>query len=99
MIRLAMDLQTSAEMLGIEPKTFLEFAERERIEGIIKLDDQWQVSIFTLARLLDTTPEALLELVEDYVFGQMIEEVEGDDWFEVQEGRQVYQNYLAEAKE
>jgi len=94
-----MDLQTSAEMLGTEPKTFLEFAERERIEGIIKLDDQWQVSIFTLARLLDTTPEALLELVEDYMFGQMIEEIAGDDWFEGQEGRQVYQNYLAEVKE
>jgi len=58
------------------------------------LDDQWRVSIFTLARLLDTTPEVLLELVEDYVLDQMIEEVEDDEWFEGQEGRGVYQGYL-----
>jgi hypothetical protein len=99
MIRLAIDLESSAEILGTEPKTFLEFAERERIEGIIKLGDQWRVSIFTLARLLDTTPETLLELVEDYVLGRMIEGVEGDEWFEGQEGWQVYQTYLAEATE
>jgi len=99
MIRLAMDLKSSAEILGTEAEMFLELVERERIGGVIKLDDQWRVSIFTLARLLDTTPEVLLELVEDYVLGQMIEEVEDDEWFEGQEGREVYQVYLAEANE
>ena len=99
MIRLAMDLKSSAEILGTEAEMFLELVERERIGGVIKLDDQWRVSIFTLARLLDTTPEVLLELVEDYVLGQMIEEVEDDEWFEGQEGREVYQGYLAEANE
>jgi len=99
MIRLAIDLQSSAEILGTEPNILLEFVARERLKGIIKLDDQWQVSIFTLARLLDTTPETLLELVEDYVLGQMIEEVEGDEWFEGQEGWQIYQSHLAEATE
>ena len=99
MIRLAMDLESSAEILGTEPETFLEFAQREHREGIIRLDDQWRVSIFTLARLLDTTPEVLLDLVEDYVLGQMIEKVENDEWFEGQDGWQVYQGYLAEANE
>ena len=99
MIRLAMDLESSAEILGTEPETFLEFAQREHLEGIIRLDDQWRVSIFTLARLLDTTPEVLLDLVEDYVLGQMIEKVENDEWFEGQDGWQVYQGYLAEANE
>ena len=99
MIRLAMDLEFSAEILGTEPETFLKLVERERIGGVIRLDDQWRVSIFTLARLLNTTPEALLEFIEDYALGQMIEEVEDDEWFEGQEGWQVYQGYLAEANE
>jgi len=99
MIRLTMDLEFSAQALGIESETFLEFVERERIGGIIKLDDQWRVSVFTLAQLLNTSPVTLLEFVEDYVLGQMIEEVEEDEWFEGQEGWQVYQSYLAEADE
>lgn len=97
MIRLAMNVESSAQMLGTEPETFLKFVEREHIEGIIRLDDQWRVSIFTLARLLDTTTEILLELFEDYALGQMIEEVEDDEWLEGQEGWQIYQEYLAEA--
>jgi len=99
MIRLAMDLKSSAEILGTEPETFLELVEREGIGGVIRLDDQWRVSIFTLARLLNASPETLLEFIEDYVLGQMIEEVEDDEWFEGQEGWQAYQAYLAEAKE
>jgi len=99
MIRLAMDLKSSAEILGTEPETFLELVEREHIGGVIRLDDQWRVSVFTLARLLGTTPGDLLEFVEDYVLGEMIEEVEDDEWFEGQEGWEVYQDYLAEAGE
>jgi len=95
MIRLAMNLELSAEILGTEPETFLELVNRERIGGVIRLDDQWRVSVFTLARLLDTTPGSLLEFLEDYALGQMIEEVEDDEWFEGQEGWQVYREYLA----
>jgi len=98
MMRLTMNLKSSAEALGTEPKTFLEFLKREQIRGILRLDDQWQVSIFTLAGLLNTSPGDLLELMEDYALGEMIEEVEGDELFEGQEGWQVYQSYLAEAK-
>lgn len=98
MIRLMMDLKSSAEMLGVEPETFLEFLKREHMKGILRLDDQWRVSIFTLAGLLNTSPGELLELMEDYALGEMIEEVEGDEFFEGQEGWQVYQGYLAEAK-
>jgi hypothetical protein len=97
MIRLAMNLESSAEILGTAPETFLELVEREHIGGIIRLDDQWRVSIFTLAGLLNTSPGALLELMEDYALGEMIEEVEGDELFEGQEGWQVYQGYLTEA--
>jgi len=53
---------------------------------------------FTLADLLNTSPEALLERMEDYALGELIEEVEGDELFEGEAGRQVYQSYLQEAK-
>jgi len=99
MVQLTMDLESSAEMLGTEPEAFLEFVKREQIEGIIKLNGEWRVSIFTLARLLDTTPQALLELLEDYALGQMIEEVEDDEYFEGQDGWRIYQTHLAETQE
>jgi hypothetical protein len=98
MFPLTMDLKSSAELLGAEPEAFLEFVKRERLEGVIKLDGGWRVSIFTLARLLNTTPDALLELIEDYALGQMIEEVADDELFEAEEGWQVYQSYLAGEK-
>ncbi len=99
MIRLAMDLKSSAEILGTESATLLELVKRERIEGVIRLDDQWRISVFTLARMLATTPDTLLEFIEDYVLGQMIEEVESDEWLEGQKGREAYQSYLAEVSE
>jgi len=98
MIRLTMDLKSSAEVLGTEPEALLELMKREQIGGLLRLDDQWRVSIFTLAGLLNTSPVELLELLEDYALGEMIEEVEGDEFFEGQEGWQVYQSYLAKAK-
>ena len=99
MIRLAMNLKSSAEILGTESATLLELVKRERIAGVIRLDDQWRISVFTLARMLDTTPDTLLEFIEDYVLGQMIEEVASDEWLEGPEGREAYQRYLAEASE
>ena len=99
MIRLAMNLKSSAEILGTESATLLELVKRERIAGIIRLGDQWRISVFTLARLLDTTPDTLLEFIEDYALGQMMEEVADDEWFEGQEGREAYQSYLAEVGE
>ena len=39
--------------------------------------------------MLNTSPGDLLELMEDYALGEMIEEVEGDELFEGQEGWQV----------
>jgi hypothetical protein len=98
MFQLTMDLKSSAETLGTEPQAFLEFVQREKIKGILRLDDQWRVSIFTLADLLNTSTGALLELMEDYALGELIEEVEGDELFEGEAGRQVYQSYLQEVK-
>ena len=99
MFQLTMDLNTSAQVLGIAPEAFLELVERERIQGVIKLKGDWRISIFTLAQILNTTPDTLLELIEDYALGRLIEEVDDDEWFEGQEGQQVYASYLAEAQE
>ncbi len=99
MVQLTMNLETSAEMLGTKPETFLEFVEREQLEGVIKLNEGWRISIFTLARLLNTSPQTLLELLEDYTFGQMIEAVEDDEWFENEAGWKIYQAHLSETQQ
>mgnify|MGYP006307602427 CR=1 FL=1 len=60
------------------------------------VQDDWRVSIFTLARLLDTTPETLLEFLEDYSLGQRIAEVADDEILTAAEAREAYKAYLAE---
>ena len=97
MFQLTMDIQTSAQVLGITPETFQAFAEREQLEGVIKLREGWRVSVFTLARLLNTTPETLLEFLEDYSLGQRMLEVADDEVLTAAEARAVYQTYRDEA--
>lgn len=98
MLQLAVDLESSAYLFGTEPHIFLEFVEREHVAGVIKLNGEWRISIFTLAQLLNTTPETLLELFEDYALGQLLEEVADEEWFEGHEAEQLYQHYLAETQ-
>ncbi|MCB0192581.1 MAG: hypothetical protein KDJ65_11610 [Anaerolineae bacterium] len=96
-MQLTIDIQSSAELLGTSPESFLEFAAREKIEGLIKLNGDWRVSIFTLAKLLDTSPEILLELLEDHALGQQLDEIDTDEFFEAEAGAQIYQSYLSES--
>ena len=63
MTKLTLDLQTSAEVLGTTPDHFLAWLQSEQPSGIITLDTNPQVSIFTLARILDTTAQELLDLL------------------------------------
>jgi hypothetical protein len=63
MTKLTLDLQTSAEVFGTTPDHFLAWLQSEQPSGIITLDNQPQVSIFTLARILDTTAQELLNLL------------------------------------
>ncbi|MDM8520931.1 hypothetical protein QUF64_12855 [Anaerolineales bacterium HSG6] len=99
MLRLTMDINATAEMLGTEPELFLELVKREQLKGVIKLNGSWRVSIFTLAFLLNTTPNILIELLEDYALGQLIEETANDDLFEGEEGLALYHRYVAEAQQ
>jgi len=95
MHKLTFDLATSAEVLGTEPEAFLELVRRENLHGVIYFAGSPQVSIFTLARLLDTTPRELLEILENFALGELIEEVEDDEMYEGEEAKEIYQKVLA----
>jgi hypothetical protein len=92
---LTFDLDTSASILGTEPDLFLEFIKTQNIPGILFFTEKPQVSIFTLAQLLNTKAEVLLDWLEDEALAELIEEVEDDEWFEGQESQSVYQSILA----
>ena len=98
MFQLTIDMQTSAQVLGITPQILQDFLEHEHLDGVLKLQEGWRVSIFTLARLLDTTPETLLEFLEDYSLGQRMAEVADDEVLRAAEARDAYRAYLAEQK-
>jgi hypothetical protein len=98
MVRLAIDMEMTAQALGTDRKALVEFIEREQIPGVLKLNGEWRVSVFTLAQLLNTTPEMLIEVLEDATLGDLLDEVDDDDWFEGEEGQQVYQRYLSGAE-
>ncbi|MGB3491370.1 MAG: hypothetical protein WBA57_01490 [Elainellaceae cyanobacterium] len=53
------------------------------------------MSVFTLAYLLNTTPEVLMDWLEDEALAEMIEEVDGDECYEGDEGRRVYESLVA----
>ena len=59
--------------------------------------DEPQVSIFTLAQLLNTQPEVPFRLARRLkLWRELIEEVDDDEWFEEQDGKEFYQSTLAE---
>jgi hypothetical protein len=89
-----MDLDTSANLLGTEPKSFLEFAEREQLDGLLRFNGKWMVSIFTMAHLLGTSSEELLEVLEDFALGALMEAVAEDESLEGEASWQTYQDYL-----
>jgi len=94
MTSLTLDLDTSALLLGIDPKEFLEFIELTQLSGVLAFSNSIKVSIFTLAKLLNTTPETLVDWVEDEALSELIEELDEDEYFEGEEARKVYENIL-----
>ncbi len=97
MVQLTVDPQTSSEITGADPESFLNFLQQSQSGSVIKLNNNWRVSIFTLAEILNTTPATLLDTLEDYELGRLIESVDDDDFFDADEGQKIYQQYLAEA--
>ena len=73
MVRLTVDLATSAQLLGVEPQSFLEYAESEQLDGLLRFNGKWMVSVFTLADLLGTSSDELLELMEKYALDTLMD--------------------------
>ncbi len=94
MFRLTMDLNTSAQLLGTEPQTLLEYAEREQLGGLLRFNGQWMVSVFTLAHLLGTSSDELIEVMEDFALGTLMDAVKDDELLDSEAGWQAYQEYL-----
>lgn len=75
---------------------FLKFIKAKDIPGVLFFTEKPQISIFTLAELLNTRPEILLNWLEDEHIAQLIEEVDEDEWFEGEEGQLAYQAILSQ---
>jgi hypothetical protein len=95
MLRLALDLTASADMLGTTPDHLRAMIERERPAGVLHFNGDWRISIFTLAQLLNTTPRVLLEMLEDDALGLLMDEVADDEQLEGEAAWAAYQQYLA----
>jgi hypothetical protein len=93
MVPLALDLRLSAELLNIEMSLLKEKVEKREVEGI-KMGNEYRISVFILSKLLRTTPERLLDFIEDFLLTQKIEEVEKDKFYELKEGEKIYQRLL-----
>ena len=65
MAKLTVDLATSADVLGTTPDRFLAWLKREDLHGLLYFNDTPQISIFTLAKILDTTPRELVDFLEE----------------------------------
>jgi len=65
MAKLTVDLATSADVLGTTPDRFLIWLKREYLHGLLYFNDTPQISIFTLAKILDTTPRELVDFLEE----------------------------------
>ena len=65
MAKLTVDLATSADVLGTTPDLFLAWLKREDSHSLLYFNDTPQISIFTLARILDTTPRELVDFLEE----------------------------------
>ena len=96
MLTLTIDMQSSAQVLGTKPEELREWIMRENTAGVLKFGSEWRLSIFTLAQLLNTTPQVLLELIEDYMLGSLMNE--DDALFEGKASWTEYQKHLTEAQ-
>ena len=65
MAKLTVDLATSADVLGTTPDRFLVGLKCEHLHSLLYFNDMSQISIFTLARILDTTPRELVDFLEE----------------------------------
>ncbi|MEA3359944.1 MAG: hypothetical protein U9R17_11155 [Thermodesulfobacteriota bacterium] len=90
---LALDIATSAQLLNMESKTLVEILQKREIEGI-KIGNEWRLSVFVLSKILNTSPDEILEYLEDFYLAQRIEEVEDEPSYSPKEGKKEYEKLL-----
>ena len=66
MAKLTVDLATSADVLGTTPDRFLAWLKCEYLHSLLYFNDMSQISIFTLARILNTTLRELVDFLEEF---------------------------------
>ncbi len=92
---LALNIETSAEILNIAPEGLRQAIDEKEITAT-KIGDEWRISIFILSELLSVTPDELLEYLEDFYLAKKIEEVDLDESYSPEEGQSIYEQYLNE---
>ena len=97
MMPLALDIETSAQLLNVESKTLEEILQKKEIEGI-RIGNEWRVSIFVLCKILNTSADEILEFLEDLYLAERIEEVQSEPSYTPEEGRKEYEKILSEGK-
>ena len=97
MLPLALDIETSAEMLNIAPESLRQAIDEKEITAT-KIGDESRISIFVLSEFLSVTPDELLEYLEDFQLAEKIEEVDADESYSPEEGQSIYEQYLNEEK-
>jgi len=97
MIPLALDIETSAQLLNIESKRLEEILQKREIEGV-RIGNEWRLSVFVLSRILNTSPDEILEYLEDLHLSQRIEEVEGEPSYSLEEGKMEYEKILSQGQ-
>jgi len=94
---LALNIETSAEILNITPEDLRQAIDKKEITAT-KIGDESRISIFVLSELLSVTPDELLDYLEDFYLAEKIEEVDADESYSPEEGRRIYEQYLNEEK-
>ena len=93
MLPLALDIETSAEILNIAPEGLRQAIDEKQVT-VTKIGDECRIPIFVLSELLSVTPDELLEYLEDVYLAEKIEEVGADESYSPEEGRRIYEQYL-----
>ncbi len=72
---LTVSLKHAAEILGTTTTKLRAEIKRKKI-GAVEIGGELRVSIFVLANMLDTTPGALLDYLEEESFGRILQEAD-----------------------
>lgn len=93
MMTLTLDLETSATILGAPLDRLREAIQRQEIVGI-HIGGEWRISIFALAKLLDTSPKTLVDFLEDDALVRLIGETNDEALLDREEAQAIYQTLL-----